>query len=219
MDRDTQTSFIPKSALTRAPERIPQVVSLPVVIAIFFFIISLGLYGGSYAYRSLLDRSINSPCSANGQSCGLKESINRARRDLDQATTVYLQRLDDKLAIGSQVVGEHRTTLPLFTLLEDLTLPTIYYTRLTYAKNTFTIEGRASSYEDIAVQTSIFSRERSRIKSFIFSDLDLDSTGAVVFKLVLNVEPSVTSYAADLDARSSAPAVASSTVTSNLSNP
>jgi hypothetical protein len=198
MDRNSPTSFIPKSAITRAPERIPQVVSLPTVIAVLFFVVSLMLYGGSYAYRRILDNSINSPCSSAGSGtggCGLKESINRARQDLDQATTVYLKRLNDKLLIGEQLVNNHRSNLPIFRLLEDLTLPSIYYTRMSYAANSLTIEGRASSYEDIAVQTSIFSRDRGRIKSFLFSDLDQDSTNNVVFKLVINIEPGVTSYA------------------------
>lgn len=201
MDRNTPTSFIPKSAITRTPEKIPAVVSLPTVVAVLFFLVSLGLFGGSYAYRRLLDNAINRPCDASSgavRGCGLKESIDRARQDLDQATTVYLKRLNDKLLISSQALASHRTAVPIFYLLEELTLPSIYYTTLDYKGNTLSIDGRASSYEDIAAQTQVFARDRGRIKSFIFSDLDLDATNNVTFKLVINLEPEVTNYTQSL---------------------
>ncbi len=199
MDRDTQTSFIPKSALTKSVAVSPRVVSLPMVVTILVLLVSLVFWGGAYAYRRILVSNIESPCverATGGRSCGLKESINRARQDLDQATTVYLKRLNDKLAIGAGLVRQHQSAVPVLKMLEELTLPSIYYSRFEYADGkTLNIEGRASSYEDIALQTQVFVRDKGRIKSFIFSDLDLDSFGNVIFKLVVNLEPELTSYA------------------------
>ncbi|MEK7650651.1 MAG: hypothetical protein AAB364_02165 [Patescibacteria group bacterium] len=206
MDKDTQTSFIPKSVLSRNTEVIPHTVSLTTVVSVLVFILAFALWGGTYAYKRLLDRSINAPCTDSSlagigaQSCGLQASITRARQDLDQATTIYLKRLNDKLLIGQDLANTHRTLLPVFTMLEELTLPSVYYTRFSLVADAATIEGRASSYEDIAVQTQIFARDQGRIKSFIFSDLDLDGFGNVIFKLVLNVEPEVTSYSRTLSA-------------------
>lgn len=200
MDRETQTSFIPKAALTRNMESAPRSVSFFTVIAIFILFLSVVFWGGTFGYRQILRNRIDAPCSerstvtGNEQSCGLKESINRERQNLDQATTVFLKRLSDKLLIGNELVRTHQTVLPLLTMLEELTLPSIYYTRFAYNNKTITIEGRASSYEDIAVQTQVLGRDRGRIKSFIFSDLDLDSFGNVIFRLILNVEPEVISY-------------------------
>lgn len=209
MNRETQTSFIPKTLLSRSAEKIPQTISLTMVIAILALLLSLGLWGGSYAYRSLLDRAINAPCTASAgggrQSCGLQSSIERVRQDLDQATTIFLKRLNDKLLIGQTLINGHQTLVPVFKLLEELTLPSIYYTRFSFDGRTATIEGRAANYEDIAVQTQVFDRDRGRVKSFIFSDLDLDSLGNVIFKLVLNVEPEVTSYRETLAASVSLP--------------
>lgn len=201
MDRETQTSFIPRTILTKNVEPVPQTFSLSAVISTLALLLSLGLWGGTYAYRGLLQAAIDGPCVGRAalggttQSCGLKESINRARQDLDQATTIFLKRLNDKLLIGEELVNQHRTTVPIFKMLEELTLPSIYFSHLSYNGQTLMIDGRASSYENIAVQTQVFARDQGRIKSFIFSDLDLDSFGNVVFKLALNLEPEVTSYA------------------------
>ncbi len=212
MDRETQTSFIPKTVLTKSVERMPQTLSLSTVISTLALLLSLALWGGTYAYRGLLKSSIEDPCvdkstlgGATQQSCGLKESINKAREDLDQATTIFLKRLNDKLLIGEDLVNQHKTTTPVFKMLEELTLPSVYYSHLSYSGNTLTIDGRASSYEDIAVQTQVFARDQGRIKSFIFSDLDLDSFGNVVFKLVLNLEPEVTSYIRSLTNTTTSP--------------
>lgn len=201
MDKETQTSFIPKTVLSRSAGVMPQTISLSTVVSVLVFILSFALWGGTYAYKRLLDRFINAPCAGtaaasvvSAQSCGLRASIVRARQDLDQATTVYLKRLNDKLLIGQELVNSHRTLLPVFAMLEELTLPSVYYTRFSLVDKTATIEGRASSYEDIAVQTQVFARNQGRIKSFIFSDLDLDGFGNVVFKLVLNVEPELISH-------------------------
>ncbi|MCC6290797.1 hypothetical protein IT398_01895 [Candidatus Nomurabacteria bacterium] len=200
MDRETQTSFIPKAALSRNMELAPRSVSFFTVISMFTLFLSIAFWGGTFGYRQILQNQIEAPCSerstvtGNEQSCGLRESINRERQNLDQATTVFLKRLSDKLLIGNDLVRTHQTVLPLLTMLEELTLPSIYYTRFAYNGKTITIEGRASGYEDIAVQTQVLSRDRGRIKSFIFSDLDLDSFGNVIFRLILNVEPEVISY-------------------------
>ena len=205
MDKETQTSFIPRSVLYKGTEAIPQTVSLTMVITVLAFLLSLALWGGTYAYKRWLNNVINAPCQsvatpgASASSCGLQASIDRARQDLDQATTIFLKRLSDKLMIGQDLVNAHQTVLPVLKMLEELTLPTVYYTRFALASNTMTIEGRASTYEDIAVQTQVFGRDQGRIKSFIFSNLDLDSFGNVVFKLVVNLEPEVMSYRQTLE--------------------
>lgn len=198
MDRDTQTSFIPRTAFTKNLVVSPRVVGLPTVVSVLALLISLTFWGGTYAYRRILVSTIESPCverAAGGRSCGLRESVNRSRQDLDQTTTVYLTRLNDKLAIGAGLVRQHQSAVPVLRMLEELTLPSIYYSRFDYSGGTLNIEGRASSYEDIALQTQVFVRDKGRIKSFIFSDLDLDSLGNVIFKLVVSLEPEVTSYA------------------------
>ena len=188
------TSFIPKAALTKNERPRSSSSNLLLVIAVIVLLISAAIYGGAFAYRGILRAEIDRPCTADGTGvlrCGLKASVERERQNIDQNTITQLQRLDSKLEVAERVIVDHETILPLFSLLEELTLPTISYKTFAYSTEGVTIAGTATSYEDIAVQTQVFSAEKRRIQSFIFSDLNLDGSGLVTFKLTLTPDPSV----------------------------
>lgn len=192
-----QASFIPKSALTKQERPTPRPTNLLFVIAILIFAISATVFGGAYGYKTILTAEIERPCSPDGtgvERCGLKASVERERQNIDQNTITSLQRLDSKLEIAEKVLIDHQTVLPVFTLLENLTLPTIAYRGFTYSTKGLTMDGKATSYEDIAVQTQIFSANKKQIQSFIFSDLNLDNEGAVTFKLTVVLDPAVINY-------------------------
>ena len=166
------------------------------VISIILLLISAIIYGGTILYKSVLDNEINASCSGASdgvERCGLKASVERERKRIDQLTIQSLQRLDKKIAAVGQLVDQHKDLLRVFQLLEKNTLPTVGYTSFAYSPKNITLDGRASSFEDIAVQSQVFTEAKraNQIQEFMFSDLDQDQGGKVRFKLTLVINPSL----------------------------
>lgn len=197
MPPGASSSFIPKAALTKDQRPKRRAGGLLLTIGVMVLIISALAFGGVYGYRLILQSEINRPCAPDGTGatrCGLKATVERERQNIDQNTITSLQRLDGKLSIAERLIAEHQTILPVYRILEELTLPTISYRSFNYSAKAVSIDGIATSYEDIAVQTQVFSAEKKRIQSFIFSDLDQNAEGQVVFKLTMVLDPSVANY-------------------------
>lgn len=198
---ESKVSFIPKQVLTAEPVRVHRVAApnLFLVLAFILFVVCLLFYGGASLYKFLLERQINQPCeevgSAGNQvvSCGLLASVEREEKIANRDTILLLQRVDKKFRLAAELSQNHADLLPVFRLLEKLTLPTIAYSKFNFAGPQLTLAGRATKYEDLAVQSDVFAQEPG-IKEFIFSELNLDERGDVVFELQLTIEPSVFSY-------------------------
>lgn len=201
MEGEAPTTFIPRKILTTdgGPKRRP--VNLFFIIALFLLLLSSVGFGGIWFYQRLLTDTINRPCeevevggNTSLRSCGLIASVALEEKSLDRETILLLQRLDKKLSLSNDLAQKHTTFLPVFALLQSLTLPSIQYTRFGFSETGLSLDGRASSYEDIAVQTKVFTQDRTRIKNFIFSDLNLDGQGDVTFRLSMNLESSFRGY-------------------------
>jgi hypothetical protein len=199
MDGGIQTSFVPKqeSFVKQAPKQVASM-GLFVTVSGLILAISLVFFAGAYAYKTILYNEINAPCgqanSAGDQKCGLLASVQIERQNLNPDRLMAYRRLDAKMKIAKDIIEKHNTLIPLFNLLATSTLKTIRYTKFEYNdKNGINLAGIASSYEDIAVQSKIFNQIK-QIKSFMFSDLDLNDKGYVSFKLVLTLDPSIISY-------------------------
>lgn len=197
MENDFKTSFIPKQALVQSPVSTGRPISLVSTISLVVLLLSVLLAGGTYGYEQLLASEITRPCPDPNQTvtkgCGLKASLDKEKKALDEGLLTEFKRLAAKLNLASVLIDKHVTVLPIFDLLSKITLETVRYTSLDYNNLTINIAGVAQSYEDIAVQSNVFDRERL-ISSFIFSDLNLDNQGNVVFKLVINLDPRLLKY-------------------------
>ena len=205
MSESGQTSFIPKRPITGSLSDRPGMshsFGLINIVAFFILAASLVFYGGAWFYHQALYDEINNKCQsasdagAQVQRCGLKATVALEQRNLPQDTILDLQRLDRKFRIAGDLLAKHIDMLPIFEMLEQLTLPSVYYDSFNYSAKGISMGGKASSYEDVAIQTQIFSADRGRIQSFIFSDLNSDAGSLVTFKLTMILEPSLTSYAA-----------------------
>lgn len=200
MDKVINTSFIAKQALTQAPRPTIKPGGFFIIIAWVLVFISLAFFGGTYAYRQLLFQEITAPCSSVGgegavQKCGLVATVEREERNLDRNTIVLLQRVDAKLRLAEQLLQQHIDVTPVFRVLEELTLPSVAYTKFNYSPTGLALEGRALSYEDLAVQSEKFAADKERVRSAVISDINLDNTtGQIAFKLSLTLDPRVIAY-------------------------
>ena len=190
--------------MTAVERPVARPTNLLFVIAFIILFITGAFLAGAYFYRGYLDSAINRPCEAAPGSdtqfrrWGLAATVALEEKNIDRATILLLQRLENKFAIAADIAKKHVAILPVLQMLEELTLPTLSYSHFDFGDKGIMIDGVASTYEDIAVQSTVFGRDRNRIKSFIFSDLDLDSRGDVRFKLSLVPSPSLTLYAPHL---------------------
>ena len=202
MPPSSPTSFIGKQALERPNARPAPLPIVPLfVLALIVLFISGIVLGGALAYRSLLTTEITAPCSGGSsgdgsvERCGLRATVDRERKNIDEFTTRMLQRLDRKLTLASDLLKTHQSILPVFDLIQKNTLPSVRYSSFNYSPKNITLDGTAGSFEDIAVQTGVWNeaKKQNEIQSFIFSDLNQGSEGeTVTFKLTLVINPSLT---------------------------
>ncbi len=196
MPPSSPTSFIAKQALER-PSASPasRPVSLLVVIAILVLFVSGLVFGGALVYRSLLETEITASCTGGGgvERCGLRATVEREQKNIDQLTIRTLQRLDKKLSLATTLLGSHRSILSIFDLIQKNTIPSVRYSSFSYSPKAIALDGTAASFEDIAVQTGIWNeaKKQNQIESFIFSDLNQGAEDVVTFKLTLVINPSL----------------------------
>jgi len=196
MANELQTSFIPKQNFTKTVTVAASQASvgLLLLVSLIIFGSSLVLFAGAYGYQYMLSSQINNPCEAGSDAgCGLRASLERDKRELQVDRIIGFSRLDAKMKTSSAIIGDHQTLLSFFDLLQKETIETIRYTRLDYAEGSILIEGLARGYEDVAVQAKALN-ESDLVTKSTFSDLGLDKSGNVIFKLALSVKSDVFNY-------------------------
>ncbi len=160
------------------------------VIAIILFLASAVVAGVVYFNKLHLDRSIN------GEN-GLTESLKKAREAFDKEFLETVTRFDKKLKSGSELLGQHSTVNPLFAALNQYTLGTVRFTSFDYSNAEggpkLSLRGEAQSFQSIALQSSSFVSSRV-FRDIVFSDLNVDSKGMIVFSLSMRVDPTLVSY-------------------------
>jgi hypothetical protein len=195
MDKEFQTSFIPKKTVIESPKRAGGggggIFNL---IAFVIFIASLLSAGGAYFYRQSVSANIEE----------YKTSLIRARNQFEPGAIRELQILDKRLNAATKILNQHVAVSPIFELLQDITLPTVRYSDFSYviddakSKVDIKMKGEAKDYNFIALQADLFS-DNKFIKNPIFSDFVLDQTSNIDFNLTFSVDKSLISYESFLD--------------------
>lgn len=197
MDVVSQTSFIPKKPLVEMPRASePRSTSLFLLLSVFLFAGSLLLAVGVFLWKGSLVRSIESQ----------KESLARNRDAFEPASIVKLQRLSRRLELSKGILANHLAPSQLFAVLEESTLQNVRFSSMDFSvdqtKGTASLmmKGQARSYGAVARQSDVFAKA-SGIKDPVFSELNLDQRGNVVFSFSASVDPSSLRYSALLNSR------------------
>ena len=190
----------------QAPQaQAPRGMSLFLLVSIFLFLGSLLLAAGVYLWKGSLERNIESQ----------KESLARNRDAFEPASITKLQRLSRRLEISKTILANHLAPSQLFAVLEDSTLQNVRFSSMEFALDqtkgvaSLTMKGQARSYGAVARQSDVFAKA-SGIKNPVFSELNLDQRGNVVFSFTAAVDPSSMRYSSVLNSRASAPSQAES---------
>ena len=193
MDTKFQTSFIPKKALTETTSRPrPESVSVFFIIGFIVFILSLASAGGGFAYKKILIGSITD----------MNQRLAEAKNSFESDFIEKMNRLSKRIEAGNKLLATHTVVSTVFDLLENQTLATIKFNNFTYdlrdnGTSFISLTGEAVNFSSIALQSDIFGQEKY-IKSPVFSDLNSDQRGIVVFKFNASLDPNLISYKKNL---------------------
>ncbi|MEX2052556.1 MAG: hypothetical protein WD991_02600, partial [Candidatus Paceibacterota bacterium] len=118
----------------------------------------------------------------------------------EPAKITQLQTLDKRLKSSQEILDKHIVVSPLFAILGDITMKTVRYTEFSYelgtdkdAKIIVKMSGEAVGYKSIALQSDLFTKEK-RLIDPVFSNLELDNNGNVIFELEFSVAPELVNY-------------------------
>ncbi|MFQ5661983.1 MAG: hypothetical protein ACE5F2_01895 [Candidatus Paceibacteria bacterium] len=185
----TRTSFIPKEALT-APRRQAKGSSIGIffLFTLVVFIGAIALAIGVFLYQQFVLKSIEQKSA----------SLARARAAFEPALIQEISRLDTRIDSAEDILDNHRAVSAFFDLLEASTLESVRFENLEYrtdegGRTAISMEGRARNFSSVALQSDIFGQNKF-IQEPIFSDLNLDKKGDVVFSFSAFIDPRLISY-------------------------
>ena len=184
-DRVT-TSFIPKESLMQdrspRPQRRNPFVFLNLIGA-GILIITVLAAGGVFLLKSYTEQSIASK----------RTSLDRQRAAFEPATIEELLRLDKRINASSALLKSHYALTLIFDDLESRTGENVRFKTFKYepagpGRFAVSMSGTAKSFNSVAVQSDSFGKSNV-VKDPIFSNLNLDPSGNVVFDFGAFVDP------------------------------
>jgi hypothetical protein len=190
MEQNFQTSFIPKKSIVRERVIMPRSISFMTIVAIFILFAVLIGTGGLYFYKSVLSKNITE----------MENTLSLARNRFEPTKIAEIQALDNRLKAATEILGNHISITPIFKELEKVTMKTIRFTSFGYTLPTesdsrlaIQLKGIAIGYRAVALQEDLFAKNKNFIET-VFSNLQLDDKGYVLFDLNFSVDPSFVNY-------------------------
>lgn len=195
MDTRLRTSFIPKKTLILKSETGGGRVSINLFLSfgMIVFFLMIALAAGVYLYEVVIQKKIADEGVA----------LEKAKKAFEPSLIADVKRLDSRITAGKTILGNHTVVLPIFDMLEALTLKTVRFTKFDY-KNTkggnpvIKLGGEAKSYASVALLSDSFAGD-TRIKNPVFSNLNLNETGGVVFSFQASLDPTMVSFKKSLE--------------------
>lgn len=207
MDKRNKISFIPQKPISRKVQKPSRPVSLAVAVSFSVFFLTFAVYGGMFFYNNNLKKLIENK----------QEDLKSAKEKLDPDNTIErAQEFQKKIDDVKGILGSHISASAVFGLLEDITLKSIFFSSFEFTADegvsiqnsenavndtpsrfTVSLDGVAPNYSSVAYQSDVIKKEikeNNRIESFSISNVSLNDTGSVLFKLEMDIVPSFLSY-------------------------
>ena len=190
MDKDSQTSFIPKK-----PIGSPQGSGISVIhstnvfsiVATAVFIVTILTSGGLFFYKNLLTNQIK---EAN-------KNIITAREAFEPEKIKELVDVNNRIVSAKRLLENHTVVSKVLSLMENLTIKKLRFTEFTYTNKannpTINVSGEVQTYNALAEQQDIFLKNES-IKEPTFSNFNLGDSGYILVSFSAKVDPNFVSY-------------------------
>ncbi len=188
MDGKFQTSFIPKKPVISSAKTKGAGISMFMAVSIFIFIVNMILAGIVFGGQKYLSSQLEKD----------KEDLAKAKEAFDIKTIEALVKLDKRIKSAKDILNKHIAIMPIFDYLESNTLKSIRFKSMNLSFSNDNIvdlemKGEARNFNAVALQSDLFS-ENKDFKNPLMSDIDLTSTGNVVFDFKSQVEPGFVLY-------------------------
>ena len=191
MEKDFQTSFIPKKPMIEERAVSSRPIGLFTVLSIFIFFIIFIASGGLYFYNEILRKNI----------VNKESNLQSAKNRFEPSKIIQLQILDKRLKAATEILSNHVAISPIFKSLQAITMKTVRFTKFSYSmgneknQNMINVKmsGLAVGYRSVALQADLFSKNKFFIDP-VFSNLSLDNSGNVIFDLEFSVDPVFVDY-------------------------
>jgi hypothetical protein len=195
MDQNFQTSFIPKKPIIEKRATSSRPVGIFTIISFLIFFSILVASAGLYLYKGIITKKISS----------MKTSLELSKHKFEDTKISQLQLLDRRLRGSTDILSKHISVVPIFKVLESVTMKNIRYTKFSYTVNTeketkinVKLSGQADGYRPIALQSDLFTTKGKSLIDPVFSNLVLNDKGSVMFELSFSVDPSFVNYKKNL---------------------
>ena len=122
----------------------------------------------------------------------MTREIEKQKEEFDPALVNELISVSKNIEAAKAIVGEHRVVSPIFTLLEENTLPQVYFQKFSKNKNSVSLEGETQNYLEIVKQVLIF-KTNPLVQEIAFSKLAKGGKDKISFALEIILKPEILS--------------------------
>ena len=126
-----------------------------------------------------------------------KIMLEKEKENFDMETIRQLIKLDNRLRVAEMLLGGHIDMTGLFDAIEESTLQAVQFVdfefKITNEGIELAMDGITRDYSTVALQADKIGKNPF-IKNIIFSDLDVNNEGKVIFSLTANVDPDLISF-------------------------
>ena len=190
MDKNFQTSFIPKKPLAEQEVKEKFTLGIFGFVGIIIFVISTALAAGVYYYEKNLAQQL----------ADKQASLSNARNSLESPLIDSAKVLGRRITDANEILSNHIIVSPIFEALQLNTLKTVQFNHFTYStadvkgKIVVQMTGVAKDYTSIALESDQLAKNKN-IQNPIFSGLSLDaSNGNVTFSLTFTVNSDLVNF-------------------------
>lgn len=183
----TSSSFIPKEETKDGGIKALKSINFVFLVSATIFVITVVSALGVFLYKRYIQNK-------------LQESeimITREEGNLDIPSIKKLSRLDKRLKVAEKLLSNHINLSLLFDELEKSTLKNVQFKSLDFTMSgdaiDISMKGVARSYSTIVLQSDAFG-ESPYVKNPVFSNLDVNDEGDVVFDFSASLDREIISY-------------------------
>lgn len=155
----------------------------------FLILLAVAIVGGGMEYYK---KDLNVQIEIAGKKLGAEDAV------LEPETINDIVKISNRIAVVKGLLSSHKTTLPIFDLLDELTLKDVRFLNFSFSvkDRIISLNGVAKSYLSLALQEEEFRHERNsdKIESVSLSNFALGEKGVVNFFAIITVRPEVLNY-------------------------
>lgn len=189
------TSFIPKKPQGTAVKHKSSggVINIFFLGALIIFLGALVVTAGVFLYERFVEQSIEEKST----------QLEKARDAFEPALIEEFSKLEIRIQSAQEILDSHLALSFFFELLESTTLKSVQFKDFINITSpdgriSITMRGTARSFSSVALQSDVFGKDPF-IRSPLFSNLNLDDLGNVIFDFSATLDPALLSYKQAVD--------------------